>query len=151
MKDSTHPAVYVQTNEADGNRVLAFRREADGSLSELGAYATGGVGDGKPHLTSQGSVVLTGDGSHLLVTNAGSGDLSVFEGDSDGPHCSRRSPPAPRRKASPSTRASSMCSIPDPPRSSVFDSTACSGSATASWPRAPIRPRSASRPTAPAS
>jgi 6-phosphogluconolactonase (cycloisomerase 2 family) len=84
MKDSTHPAVYVQTNEADGNRVLAFRREADGSLSELGAYATGGVGDGKPHLTSQGSVLLTGDGSHLLVTNAGSGDLSVFAVHSDG-------------------------------------------------------------------
>jgi len=39
---------------------------------------TGGRGDGVPHLTSQGSVVLTGDGERLLVTNAGSGDLSVF-------------------------------------------------------------------------
>jgi DNA-binding beta-propeller fold protein YncE len=78
MKDSNYPAVYVQTNEADGNRVIAFRREPDGSLSEIGDYATGGRGDGKPHLTSQGSVVLTGDGSHLLVTNAGSGDVSVF-------------------------------------------------------------------------
>jgi len=78
MKKSNYPAVYVQTNEADGNRVIAFRRDPDGSLAELGVYATGGRGDGKPHLTSQGSVVLTGDGSHLLVTNAGSGDLSVF-------------------------------------------------------------------------
>jgi 6-phosphogluconolactonase (cycloisomerase 2 family) len=78
MKESNYPAVYVQTNEAAGNRVIAFRREPDGSLAELGAYATGGRGDGKPHLTSQGSVVLTGDGSHLLVTNAGSGDLSMF-------------------------------------------------------------------------
>ena len=84
MKESKHPAVYVQTNEADGNRVIAFRREADGSLSETGAYATGGRGDGKPHLTSQGSVVLTGDGSQLLVTNAGSGDLSVFAVGDDG-------------------------------------------------------------------
>ena len=84
MKKSNYPAVYVQTNEADGNQVIVFRREPDGSLSELGAYATGGRGDGKPHLTSQGSVVLTRDGSHLLVTNAGSGDLSVFAVRDDG-------------------------------------------------------------------
>jgi 6-phosphogluconolactonase len=71
-------AVYVQTNESDGNRVIAFRREQDGTLAELGTYATGGRGDGVPHLTSQGSVVLTGDRSHVLVTNAGSGDVSVF-------------------------------------------------------------------------
>ena len=84
MKKSNYPAVYVQTNEADGNRVIALSRGTDGSLQELGAYATGGRGDGKPHLTSQGSVVLTGDGSHLLVTNAGSGDLSVFAVGDDG-------------------------------------------------------------------
>jgi len=78
MQDSKHPAVFVQTNEVDANRVIAFRRDADGSLSELGSYATGGAGDGTPHLTSQGSVVLSTDGSHLLVTNAGSGDLSIF-------------------------------------------------------------------------
>ena len=28
MKKSNYPAVYVQTNEADGNQVIAFRREA---------------------------------------------------------------------------------------------------------------------------
>jgi len=78
MQDSKHPAVFVQTNEADGNRVIAFRRDADGSLSELGSYATGGAGDGTPHLTSQGSVVLSSDGAHLFVTNAGSGDVSVL-------------------------------------------------------------------------
>ena len=31
-----------------------------------------------PHLTSQGSVVLSGAGRYLLVTNTSSGDLSVF-------------------------------------------------------------------------
>ena len=41
MKESKHPAVYVQTNESDGNRVIAFRREPDGSLTELGAYLAG--------------------------------------------------------------------------------------------------------------
>lgn len=70
--------VYVQTNEGRENGVLAFRRGDDGALTPLGAYATGGAGDGVPHLTSQGSVVLSGDGSRLFVTNAGSGSVSVF-------------------------------------------------------------------------
>jgi 6-phosphogluconolactonase (cycloisomerase 2 family) len=77
MSDRT-TAVYVQTNESDTNRVIAFTRAADGGLAELGIFETGGAGDGVPHLTSQGSVVLTGDGRHLLVTNAGSDDLTVF-------------------------------------------------------------------------
>ena len=70
--------VFVQTNEAEGNRVLVFRRGADGELTEGKGMATGGIGDGVPHLTSQGSVVLTQDGTRLLATNAGSGDVSVF-------------------------------------------------------------------------
>jgi 6-phosphogluconolactonase (cycloisomerase 2 family) len=73
----TEGAVYVQTNAAP-NEVIAFRRAADGTLERLGATATGGDGDGTPHLTSQGSVVVTGDGRHVLVTNAASDDLSVF-------------------------------------------------------------------------
>ena len=75
--------VYVQTNEPE-NRVLAFRREADGSLTAAGEQLTGGAGDGIPHLTSQGSVVLAGDGSRLLVTNTASGDVSVFAVGMDG-------------------------------------------------------------------
>jgi 6-phosphogluconolactonase len=71
-------AVYLQTNEAGRNRLLAFARADDGTLAHAGAYETGGSGAGAPHLTSQGSVVLTGDGRHVLVTNSGSGDLSVF-------------------------------------------------------------------------
>jgi 6-phosphogluconolactonase len=76
--------VFVQTNEADANRVLAFRRAADGQLSGVDSHPTGGRGDGVPHLTSQGSVVLTGDGEHLLVTNAGSDELSLFAVRDDG-------------------------------------------------------------------
>src|SRR5918993_3762074 len=70
-------AVYVQTNAAP-NEVIAFRRAADGSLDRIGSVATGGDGDGSPHLTSQGSVALARDGRHLLVTNAASDDISVF-------------------------------------------------------------------------
>jgi 6-phosphogluconolactonase len=76
-------AVYVQTNAAP-NEVIAFRRADDGSLNRIGSVATGGDGDGSPHLQSQGSVTLTGDGRHLLVTNAASDDLSVFSVAADG-------------------------------------------------------------------
>ena len=76
-------AAYVQTNAAP-NEVIAFRRAADGSLDRIGSVPTGGEGDGSPHLQSQGSVALTRDGRHLLVTNAASNDLSVFSVASDG-------------------------------------------------------------------
>ncbi len=69
--------VFVQTNEAE-NAVVAFHRSADGSLEQVRSYPTGGAGDGEPHLTSQASVVLSADQRHLLVTNAGSDDVTVF-------------------------------------------------------------------------
>ena len=71
-------AVYVQTNAAAGNEVLAFQRLGDGGLAPLGRFATGGRGTGKPHLASQSSIVLTDDGAGLLVVNAGSDDVSLF-------------------------------------------------------------------------
>jgi 6-phosphogluconolactonase len=76
-------AVYVQTNAAP-NEVIAFRRADDGSLDRIGNVATGGEGDGTPHLQSQGSVTLTDDGQYLMVTNAASDDLSVFSVAADG-------------------------------------------------------------------
>jgi 6-phosphogluconolactonase (cycloisomerase 2 family) len=82
--DTHTGAVYVQTNDPAANSAIAFRRDGDGTLTRLGAYRTGGAGDGVAHLTSQGSVVLTGDGTRLLVSNAGSGDISVFAVSSDG-------------------------------------------------------------------
>ena len=72
----TLDAVYLQTNDAENNEVVAFRRAEDGTLSKLGTYATGGRGTGKPHLASQSSVVAGGD--RLLVVNAGSDDVSLF-------------------------------------------------------------------------
>ena len=83
--DPSSGVVYVQTNEPERNRVLAFRRADDGTLTLSGAYETGGAGDGKPHLTSEGSVALTGDRRYLLVTNASSGDMSVFTAGEAGP------------------------------------------------------------------
>ncbi len=83
MNDKT-AAVYVQTNDATGNEVLAFARQADGALTSLGRFATGGRGTGQPHLASQSSLALADDGRHLLVVNAGSDDLSLFTVESGG-------------------------------------------------------------------
>jgi 6-phosphogluconolactonase len=58
MNGTSSGAVYVQTN-AVPNEVIAFRRTADGSLDRMESVATGGDGDGSPHLPSQGSVTLT--------------------------------------------------------------------------------------------
>jgi 6-phosphogluconolactonase len=77
-------AVYVQTNEATSNEILAFSRSEDGTLVPLGRYATGGRGTGEAHLPSQASVVLSDDGRWLLVANTGSDELSLFAVESDG-------------------------------------------------------------------
>jgi 6-phosphogluconolactonase (cycloisomerase 2 family) len=77
MEMSMEGAVFVQTNAAH-NEVIAFSRAADGSLAPAGEFATGGAGDDNPHLPSQGSVTLTRDRRHLLVTNVASNDVSVF-------------------------------------------------------------------------
>ena len=71
-------AVYVQTNDATENEVVAFGRREDGQLAPLGRFPTGGRGTGEPHLPSQSSIVLSDDGAQLLVVNAGSDELSLF-------------------------------------------------------------------------
>ena len=68
--------IYVQTNDAKRNEVVAFDRDADGTLTAIGHFETGGRGSGTPHLASQSSVVVSGD--RLLVTNVGSDELSLF-------------------------------------------------------------------------
>ena len=78
MADHSTAAVYVQTNDAEANEVIAFARAADGALALLGRFATGGRGTGRPHLASQGSLALTADGRRLLAVNAGSDQVSLF-------------------------------------------------------------------------
>src|SRR5437667_421896 len=68
--------IYTQTNEP-ANEVIAIRRDEHGALDRIGSFATEGAGDAKPHLTSQGSVTLAGDGRHPPVTNAGSDDVTL--------------------------------------------------------------------------
>jgi 6-phosphogluconolactonase len=73
-------AVFVQTNAADHNKVIAFERASNGTLSNIGEFDTDGRGSGGVNdpLESQGSVKLSQDHSLLFVVNAGSGNVSVF-------------------------------------------------------------------------
>ena len=75
---SNEKGVYLQTNDAEKNEIVAFRRGDGGELVKVGTYETGGRGTGKPHLPSQSSIVVTDDGS-VLVTNGRSDDVSLFE------------------------------------------------------------------------
>lgn len=73
-------AVFVMTNNAQKNEVIAFDRAANGSLTESGHFDTGGRGSGgvTDPLEAQGSLTLSQDHSLLFVANAGSGNVSTF-------------------------------------------------------------------------
>jgi 6-phosphogluconolactonase len=75
--------VFTMTNSALGNAVLAFQRSAQGHLTFLDSYDTGGTGTGTG-LGNQGGVVLDRSGRRLLVVNAGSDSVSVFGVEPDG-------------------------------------------------------------------
>jgi 6-phosphogluconolactonase (cycloisomerase 2 family) len=73
--------VFMMTNAADKNEVIAFREDANNSTGyESRHYKTGGRGSGgvTDPLGSQGSLVLSTDHTLLFAVNAGSGDISVF-------------------------------------------------------------------------
>jgi 6-phosphogluconolactonase len=78
--------VYVMTNQASGNSIMVFHRDAAGSLVFTGTFATGGNGSGTgaDPLGSQGSLVLTEDERFLITVNAGSNTVSIFAVDRDG-------------------------------------------------------------------
>ncbi len=71
-------AVYVMTNAAEGNEIIAFPRASNGTLASPTPFATGGRGSGLPRLASQGSILRSDDGRRLFVANVGSNDVSVF-------------------------------------------------------------------------
>jgi 6-phosphogluconolactonase len=75
-----HHAVFVMTNDAESNEVIAFERTQTGALHSPRRYRTAGRGSGGTvdPLGSQGSLTLSDDGSYLLAANAGSGSISVF-------------------------------------------------------------------------
>ncbi len=85
---SSPHALFVQTDDINGNHVAAYAQDADGSLTLSGTYATGGKGGILPtsvidHTASQGAVTYDRANRLLYVVNAGSNTVSVFgvEGD----------------------------------------------------------------------
>jgi 6-phosphogluconolactonase len=79
-RDEAH-AVFVMTNAAHHNEVLAYRRLPGGMLEQSGRFDTGGRGSGgtTDPLGSQGSLTMSQDRSLLFAVNAGSGNVSVFQ------------------------------------------------------------------------
>jgi 6-phosphogluconolactonase (cycloisomerase 2 family) len=73
-------AVFIMSNSADQNEVIAFAQAAEGTLTESGRFPTGGRGSGGNNdpLESQGSLTLSQDRSLLFAVSAGSGEISVF-------------------------------------------------------------------------
>jgi 6-phosphogluconolactonase len=74
-------AVFVMNNSASRNEVISFSRATDGSLQQVGIFATGGRGTGgvTDPLESQGSLTLSQDHSLLFAVNGGSSEISVFQ------------------------------------------------------------------------
>lgn len=69
--------VYTASNEVDGNRVIAFDVDRDGSPVEIGSFDTQGTGTGAP-IGNQAALTTDASDRWLFVTNAGDGSLTSF-------------------------------------------------------------------------
>ena len=78
--DEAAHAVFVMTNNAESNEVVAYERTDYGTLINPHSYKTDGRGSGGKvdPLSSQGSLTLSQDHNWLFAVNAGSGSVSVF-------------------------------------------------------------------------
>ncbi len=79
----TGRAVFVQNDSPIGNQVLAYDRGSDGTLTQVGAYPTGGLGGALEgsvvdHLASQSALVYDRTEGLLYAVNAASNTISVF-------------------------------------------------------------------------
>lgn len=77
--------VYTESNnpQPGQNAVLALRRAADGSLRQVGKFATGGTGQANPTQglgpdDSDQEVIASSDGRLLFAVNQGSNSVTVF-------------------------------------------------------------------------
>ncbi|MGO9322259.1 MAG: lactonase family protein [Solirubrobacteraceae bacterium] len=79
----TSHAVFVQTDNVKGNQIVVYDRSSEGTLTQAGAYSTGGLGGALEgsvvdHLASQGSLAYDSQDGLLFAVNAGSNTVSVF-------------------------------------------------------------------------
>ena len=83
-------AVYVMSNRSDTNTVVAYGRNADGTLTLIDSFASGGPGTGPLHppslavsdandpLISADALRLSLDGNYVLAVNSLGNSLSAF-------------------------------------------------------------------------
>jgi hypothetical protein len=81
-------AVFVQTNDPAGNAVVAFHRNADGTLRRDVTYPTGGNGataaaSPGDTLATQNGLVYSARHGLVLAVNAGSDTITSFTADGD--------------------------------------------------------------------
>ncbi|MBA3690643.1 MAG: beta-propeller fold lactonase family protein [Actinobacteria bacterium] len=70
-------AAFAMTNVVDDNRIVTYRRAADGELTRVGSISTRGNGIGTD-LDTQGGLRLSSDHRFLYAVNAGSDEITVF-------------------------------------------------------------------------
>lgn len=75
--------VYTISNDTAGNLVYAYARAADGTLTSLGSYSTGGKGTGAD-LGDQGALALDLANKRVFVVNAGDSTISMMSLNGDG-------------------------------------------------------------------
>ena len=81
--DGDDHAVFVEANDPAGNTIAVYDRNADGTLTAAGRYATGGLGgilagSVVDHLASQGALTFDPERGLLYAVNAGSNTVTVF-------------------------------------------------------------------------
>ena len=106
--ESDGGAVYVMSNLAEGNTIVAFHRDEQGGITRQAEVSTGGKGSGPGPLPpefgnsgqsplpleSQDSLIATEDGRFLIAVNAGTNDISVLEITRDGLRLTDKAPSA---------------------------------------------------------
>ncbi len=82
-------AVYAQSNKFGGNSIVGYGQNADGTLTFINEFFTGGLGaafdggEGLDPLISQDSLIATADNRFLLNVNAGSDTITSFKVNQD--------------------------------------------------------------------
>jgi len=77
--------VFVMSNIQEANTIVAYSRAADGTLTAVGEYPTGGQGgdfdgpEGLDPLISAYALINTPDNEYLMAVNAGSDTITVMQ------------------------------------------------------------------------
>ena len=83
--DAAAGGVFAMSNILDANSIVAYSRAADGTLSLVGEFATGGQGgdfdgpEGLDPLISAYALINTPNNEYLMAVNAGSNTISVMQ------------------------------------------------------------------------